>query len=79
MKFEFEGKNYATMAQIHREWFPTRSPTWVSICIKAGCKTVAEVVSFNVKREQNARKQVLKNARTSIYKATNASVARTTK
>lgn len=79
MKFEFEGKGYATMAEIHREWFPTRSHTWVTICIKAGCKTVAEVVAFNVKREQNARKQVLKNARTSIYRATNTSVARTTK
>jgi len=74
MKYEFEGKGYVTISQIHREWFPTRSNTWVGLYIKMGCKTVAEVVDLNIKREREARVKTNKNAKEGYYRATNESV-----
>lgn len=74
MKYEFEGNSYSTVAQIHREWFPTRSNTWVGFYIKMGCKTVSEVVDLNLKRERDGRIKTNKNAREGYYRATNSSV-----
>jgi hypothetical protein len=74
MKYEFEGKGYKTMSELHREWFPTRSDGWVTQYVKAGCKTVAEVVLMSTKKEMAGRAKSVKSARSGIYRATNSSV-----
>jgi hypothetical protein len=79
MKYEFEGKGYNTMADLHREWFPTRSNAWVTVYVKAGCKTVAEVVDMATRKEMAGRAKSVQSARNGIYRATNSSVVSATK
>lgn len=47
--YSFEGKSM-TLAQIHAQYFPTRSTPWVKRSLLEGATTVSEVVQHSERR-----------------------------
>lgn len=56
MSYEFEGKKYASVKQVHTEHFPTRSEAFVRTYLKVGAKSVVDVVRMSEESFRTATK-----------------------
>lgn len=67
MTYIFEGKEYAVMSHIKRDWFPNRSHTHVARYVKAGCKSFAEVIAMETKRQAESKAKSKKGSLRSSF------------